>query len=167
MTRQLRRAQPYNIVGNFTLPHLIALSPFVTGQSGNPYNITAGTDLNNDSFFNDRPTFLPGENSASCTNASTFNKTPTGNYTPIPINYCTGPLCLWPICVLRRLGALAAPVTVLLAAAEAAAVVVAVAVVSARLVVRVAEAAALVAAVAVVPAAVAVAVVLVQASVTT
>ncbi len=81
----------YTVVGNFTLPHLISLSPFVTGQSGNPYNVTAGTDLNNDSFFNDRPTFLSGQSSASCTNALSFNRTPTGNYTPIPINYCTGP----------------------------------------------------------------------------
>jgi hypothetical protein len=81
----------YTVIGNFTLPHLVSLSPFVTGQSGNPYNVVTGTDLNDDSFFNDRPAFISGV-SASCTNAITFNGTPTrGQYTPIPINYCTGP----------------------------------------------------------------------------
>ncbi len=78
--------------GNTTLPHGISLSPFVLAQSGNPYNITTGQDLNGDSIINDRPTFLPGRNSASCTDASTFGIPAAGSsYTPIPINYCTGP----------------------------------------------------------------------------
>ncbi len=78
--------------GNATLPHGISLSPFVLAQSGNPYNITTGSDENGDSVINDRPTFLPGRNSASCTDASTFAIPAAGtSYTPIPINYCTGP----------------------------------------------------------------------------
>ena len=46
--------------GNITLPHAISLSPFVIAQSGNPYNITTGQDLNGDSVINDRPTFFAG-----------------------------------------------------------------------------------------------------------
>ncbi len=81
----------YTVIGTFNLPRLITLSPFVVGQSGNPYNVVTGTDLNNDSIYNDRPAYLPGQNSATCGNASTFNAAPAVGYTPIPINYCTGP----------------------------------------------------------------------------
>ena len=81
----------YTIYGTINLPHLITLSPFVVGQSGNPYNVVTGTDLNNDSIYNDRPSFLPGQTSATCGNAATFNAAPAAGYTPIPINYCTAP----------------------------------------------------------------------------
>ena len=78
--------------GNVTLPHYISLSPFVLAQSGQPYNITSGEDTNGDSVINDRPTFLPGRTSASCTEANTFAIPALGtSYAPIPINYCTGP----------------------------------------------------------------------------
>ena len=80
----------YTIFGSISLPRLITLSPFIVGQSGNPYNVVTGTDLNGDSIYNDRPSFLPGQNSASCSNALSFNATPATGYTPIPINYCTG-----------------------------------------------------------------------------
>ncbi len=78
--------------GNVTLPYFISLSPFVLAQSGQPYNITSGEDTNGDSVVNDRPTFLAGQTSASCTDANTFAIPALGtSYTPIPINYCTGP----------------------------------------------------------------------------
>ncbi len=78
--------------GNVTIPHGISLSPFIIAQSGNPYNIISGQDTNGDSVINDRPAFLPGRNSASCTDASTYAiPTPGTSYTPIPVNYCTGP----------------------------------------------------------------------------
>lgn len=78
--------------GNVTLPYNISLSPFVIASAGRPYNITLGRDLNNDSQYNDRPSFLPGQTSASCTDASSFSSPAAGtSYTPIPINYCTGP----------------------------------------------------------------------------
>jgi hypothetical protein len=81
----------YTIIGTINLPRLITLSPFIVGQSGNPYNVVTGTDLNNDSIYNDRPSFLAGQTSATCGNAATFNAAPAAGYTPIPINYCTGP----------------------------------------------------------------------------
>jgi hypothetical protein len=80
--------------GSMNLPYRITLSPFVIASAGRPYNITLGSDYNNDSQFNDRPAFLPGDTSAGCTDASSF-ATPSGSgytpYSPIPINYCTGP----------------------------------------------------------------------------
>jgi hypothetical protein len=89
----------YFISGSINLPHYILLSPFMIGQTGNPYNVTTGSDNNNDSIFNDRPVFgasngiaagQPGTNTiAGC---GSFVQPPTtGAYTPIPINYCTGP----------------------------------------------------------------------------
>ena len=80
----------YTIIGNVSLPHLITLSPFIVGQSGTPYNVVTGTDLNNDSIYNDRPSFNSGLSAATCGNRSTFNAAPAAGYTPIPINYCSG-----------------------------------------------------------------------------
>ena len=43
--------------GTASLAHNIRISPFVIANSGAPFNITTGTDLNGDSFYNDRPAF--------------------------------------------------------------------------------------------------------------
>jgi hypothetical protein len=53
--------------GSFTLPYAIRLSPFVFAQSGQPFDITFGQDLNGDSIFNDRPGFAttPGTGTIS------------------------------------------------------------------------------------------------------
>lgn len=45
------------IGGNFEPFWGIGLSPFITFRSGVPFNITTGTDNNDDSVFNDRPAF--------------------------------------------------------------------------------------------------------------
>ncbi|WP_263383345.1 TonB-dependent receptor [Granulicella arctica] len=78
--------------GSITAPFHIAISPFVIAASGTPYNITTGTDVNGDSQYTDRPTFANGS-SGRCTVKGDFVTPPNGttNYTPIPINYCTGP----------------------------------------------------------------------------
>lgn len=77
--------------GNVTLPYGISVAPFMAAQSGAPYNITVGRDLNSDTIFNDRPTFLPGQSSARCLDPTSFAiPAPGTTYTPIPINYCTG-----------------------------------------------------------------------------
>lgn len=43
--------------GNFSMPWGISLSPFITYNSGRPFNITRGLDLNGDRQFTERPTF--------------------------------------------------------------------------------------------------------------
>jgi hypothetical protein len=43
------------LIGNYTARWGIRFNPFLVAQSGKPYDITVGQDLNNDSFFNDRP----------------------------------------------------------------------------------------------------------------
>ena len=56
----------HNVVvgGNFNLPWGISANPFVMWNSGRPFNITRGLDLNGDSLFNERPTF--GELASRC-----------------------------------------------------------------------------------------------------
>src|SRR5208283_5607902 len=79
--------------GTIGLPHAFRLSPFMIFNSGTPYNVTAGQDLSNDLQFNDRPAFNPNP-SGPCPYptkaACQFTVAPTP-YTPIPVNYLTGP----------------------------------------------------------------------------
>ncbi len=85
--------------GNITLPHLISLAPLVAANSGSPYNITTGTDINGDTIFNDRAVLVPAGTVG--TGAQTVKTIPgcgtfatpgtSGNTTPVGINPCTGP----------------------------------------------------------------------------
>jgi len=78
--------------GTIGLPRGFRLSPFMIFNSGSPYNVTAGEDLSNDSLFNDRPAFASNV-SGSCLSPTQVchYAIPNGPYTPIPINYLTGP----------------------------------------------------------------------------
>ena len=80
--------------GTVALPRGFRLSPFMVFNSGSPYNVTAGQDLAGDLQFNVRPAFAPNPTGAciSPLNACHYI-VPPGNvpYTPIPINYLTGP----------------------------------------------------------------------------
>jgi hypothetical protein len=76
--------------GNVQLPYKFTTSPFVIVQSGTPYNLTSGLDPLGTSIYNARPYFVNGS-SGSCRQSSDFSATQTGNLTPVPINYCTGP----------------------------------------------------------------------------
>ena len=88
--------------GSLTLPWLVQFSPFTIAQSGNPYNITLGTDPLQDSYFNERPAMVP----LSMANGSTILGIPScgeafvdqnanpalaAGYATAPINACTGP----------------------------------------------------------------------------
>jgi hypothetical protein len=87
------------LYGSLSLPHAISVSPLMIFSAGTPYNITTGSDLNKDGQYNDRPMFgapngipagTPGTNTiAGC--GSFVSPPPNTSYTPIPINYCTGP----------------------------------------------------------------------------
>ena len=78
--------------GTIGMPHAFRLSPFIVASSGTPYNVTVGQDLSGDSIFNDRPAFASNI-SGNCLlpTVACHYTVPTGPYTPIPVNYLTGP----------------------------------------------------------------------------
>jgi hypothetical protein len=80
--------------GSVTLPKYIQLSPFVIGQSGNPYNVTTGIDNNGDSTYNDRPEMVAAGTPGAKTipGCGTFLSPGIGSNAPEgPVNPCTGP----------------------------------------------------------------------------
>jgi hypothetical protein len=82
------------LLGNITAPWRLSFAPFLSVNSGTPYNITTGSDLTGNNQFNARPTFA-----ASCSQASAISTrygcldpNPTGtNEKIIPYNLGTGP----------------------------------------------------------------------------
>jgi len=76
--------------GTISLPHAFRLSPFIIADSGSPFNIIVGQDLNGDSIFNDRPALAstagPG-GKVYVTPYGTFNTVPIPGQTITPINY--------------------------------------------------------------------------------
>ncbi len=78
------------IFGNWQAPFAFNLSPFLTVNSGSFYNITTGTDLNNDSIINDRAGFANGV-SGNCKTATDFVPINVSGSNRVPPGYCTGP----------------------------------------------------------------------------
>ena len=84
------------IQGNFRAPWGITLNPFIIVQSGRPFNITLGRDLNGDTLNTERPTLAPA--GADCTDIN-IRCTPFGNFkltlapgdVMIPRNFGQGP----------------------------------------------------------------------------
>ena len=82
-----------SIVGSVELPLGFKAVTFIRTQSGTPFNITVGQDLNGDSLFNDRPAFATNLSRPSVvtTQYGVFDTNPTTGQTIIPINYGHGP----------------------------------------------------------------------------
>jgi hypothetical protein len=80
------------VMGNWSAPWNMTFGPFAVFQTGQPFNITLGQDVNGDSFFNDRPSFAqPGDPNTVTNRYGTFNVNPGLNYTPVPMNMGNGP----------------------------------------------------------------------------
>jgi hypothetical protein len=78
--------------GSVGLPRNFRLSPFLIAQSGVPFNITTGQDLNGNSIFNDRPTFASPQSNPQdvVTNKyGSFNLVPQPGEILVPINSLT------------------------------------------------------------------------------
>jgi len=80
------------IGGNLQAPYGVSFSPMLVVESGQPFNITIGQDLNGDNQFNDRPALA----TAASTNVvqtryGAFDLSPSGNVARIPFNYGSGP----------------------------------------------------------------------------
>jgi Carboxypeptidase regulatory-like domain len=80
------------LIGSWAAPWNLRFSPFIVAQSGAPFNITLGQDVNGDSFFNDRPSYAQsGDTDTVSTAYGDFNVNPGTSYTPIPVNLGNGP----------------------------------------------------------------------------
>ena len=78
--------------GNLQGPYGISFSPMLVTNSGTPFNIMIGQDVNGDNQFNDRPAFAtPASTGMVQTRYGTFDLDPSANETRIPYNYETGP----------------------------------------------------------------------------
>jgi len=83
--------------GTFRVPWGISLNPLIFVQSGRPFNITLGRDINGDTLNTERPAFAPA--GADCSNTALFRCTPFGNFkltfapgdVMIPRNFAEGP----------------------------------------------------------------------------
>jgi hypothetical protein len=78
--------------GNYLAPFGVSISPFLVTNSGTPFNITVGQDLNGDNQFNDRPAFATSSSTdVMNTKYGSFDLNPSGDAARIPYNYVTGP----------------------------------------------------------------------------
>jgi len=79
--------------GTVALPYGFRVSPFMVANSGAPFNITTGTDLNGDSIFNDRPSFANGATGPTIVDTSfgSFNTSPGPGEITIPSNFGSSP----------------------------------------------------------------------------
>jgi hypothetical protein len=86
------------IGGVINLPYAINAAPFITMQSGSPFDITTGAAYEGDGIFDARPAFAPaGTCPTSAANYrcntpwGSFYLTPTVGQPVIPVNYGQGP----------------------------------------------------------------------------
>ena len=78
--------------GNFQAPFGVSVSPMLVANSGTPFNITIGQDLNGDNQFNDRPAFATAASTdVAHTSFGNFDLNPSAGEALIPYNYGTGP----------------------------------------------------------------------------
>ncbi|HEY2499799.1 MAG TPA: carboxypeptidase regulatory-like domain-containing protein [Candidatus Angelobacter sp.] len=79
--------------GTVALPHGFRLSPFMVANSGAPFNVIIGRDINGDSIFNDRPAFATDLSRPSVvqTDFGAFDTSPIAGQTIIPSNFGTSP----------------------------------------------------------------------------
>ncbi|HEY6271932.1 MAG TPA: carboxypeptidase regulatory-like domain-containing protein [Terriglobales bacterium] len=79
--------------GTVALAHGFRISPFMVANSGPPFNITLGQDLNGDAIFNDRPAFaVPGvTTNPVVTPWGSFDTAPGASEARIPVNFGTTP----------------------------------------------------------------------------
>jgi hypothetical protein len=79
----------FTLEGTFQAPFHIQLSPLLVAASSQPYNLTAGGDLNGDTFANDRPAFATdlSRPSVVITKFGAFDTDPMPGQTIVPRNF--------------------------------------------------------------------------------
>ena len=87
----------FTLIGTFLLKYGIRASPTIMAQTGTPFNITVGDDLNGDLLLTDRPSIAAsslcntGNQYIKCTKYGDFNLRPAVGEALIPRNYGRGP----------------------------------------------------------------------------
>lgn len=83
------------VSGTIRAPWGVSLNPFISLNTGRPFNITLGRDLNGDTRFTERPSFAPEGATCSliirCTPFGNFNTNPAVGEERIPRNFGQGP----------------------------------------------------------------------------
>lgn len=80
------------MAGNLQGPYGVSFSPMLVVNSGSPFNIVTGQDLNGDNQFNDRPAYATAASSDVVqTSYGTFDLDPSANAMRIPYNAGMGP----------------------------------------------------------------------------
>ncbi len=83
------------IGGTIGLPYGFRLNPFIIANSGRPFNIIIGDDLNGDNIYNDRPAFCTAsslaDNVRNEPGFGCFDLKPAAGQARIPMNYAVGP----------------------------------------------------------------------------
>jgi hypothetical protein len=82
------------ISGTIGLPFKLTASPFITMNSGAPFNITTGGNYDGNGLFNARPSFATSASNPKAvvvTNWGTFNMSPLPGETLIPYDLGVGP----------------------------------------------------------------------------
>jgi hypothetical protein len=78
--------------GNYVAPLGISVSPFLVVNSGGPFNVTIGQDLNGDNQYNDRPSFATTASTNTIQTAyGKFDLNPSATATRVPYNLGSGP----------------------------------------------------------------------------
>ncbi len=91
--RVAQPSQTFHAGGNVQLPFGLSSSLYFLAQTGTPFNITTGTDLNGDTEYNDRPSFATDLTRPSVvkTRFGNFDTSPIAGQKLIPINYGSSP----------------------------------------------------------------------------
>ena len=85
------------LLGNVQLPYQLSLTPIFAANSGNPFNVVIGQDINGDNQYNDRPAYAPASacQSGAAGNYATRFGCLTSNVTAaspsVPYDLGTGP----------------------------------------------------------------------------
>ena len=78
--------------GNLQAPFGVSFSPFLVADSGTPFNITIGQDLNGDNQYNDRPAYATASSTDTmATSYGRFDLDPAADETRIPFDLGNGP----------------------------------------------------------------------------
>jgi hypothetical protein len=82
------RRHRFQLIGTVAAPWGLRLSPFLTLQSGSPYDVLIGRDLNGDTITNDRPALASGPGAdVVATQFGYFNINPQPGMTLAPRNF--------------------------------------------------------------------------------